>query len=363
MAEGREDRSREDLTEEATPFRIEESRRKGMVAQSKELSSLFAFLAAAVATYAMSPKLGYQLTEFMKEVFRTDLSSRADLGSIHFARTYFMKALGILASIGIPVCAAGFIFGALGSFMQVGAIFSVDPITPDLEKINPIQGLQRLFSVKILIEGARLVLKIVAITAVSYYLVKYEIMKAPTLFEGETGFQFLTYGRIAKAIFFALSAILAVFSVIDFAYQRFEYNKNLRMTKQEAKQEHKEREGDPQIRARIRSIQREMARRRMMQAVKKADVIVTNPTHIAVALVYEKSSMNAPKVVAKGADFVAQKIKQIATDAGVPLVENVALARSLYKNVKVGQGIPRNLYQAVAEVLAYVYRLKKRTST
>ena len=151
-----------------------------------------------------------------------------------------------------------------------------------------------------------------------------------------------------------------MFAAFDFILQRSEYNKKLRLTKQEAKQEHKEREGDPQIKARIRSVQREIARRRMMQAVKKADVIVTNPTHIAVALVYEKASMAAPKVVAKGADFLAQRIKKVAADAGVPLVENVPLARTLYKTVKMGQYVPRNLYQAVAEVLAYVYRLKKK---
>ena len=130
------------------------------------------------------------------------------------------------------------------------------------------------------------------------------------------------------------------------------------MTKAEAKQEFKEREGDPQIKARIRSVQREIARRRMMEAVKKADVVVTNPTHIAVALKYERDSMSAPKVVAKGADFLAQKIKKIASDAGVPLVENVTLARAIHKSVKIGQVIPHNLYQAVAEVLAYVYRLR-----
>jgi flagellar biosynthetic protein FlhB len=136
--------------------------------------------------------------------------------------------------------------------------------------------------------------------------------------------------------------------------------KGMKLTKQEAKQEFKEREGDPLIKARVRSIQREVARRRMMNAVKKADVIVTNPTHIAVAIVYDRSKMDAPRVVAKGADFLAQKIKKIAADAGVPLVENVPLARTLFKSVKVGQQVPRALYQAVAEVLAHVYRLKNR---
>jgi flagellar biosynthetic protein FlhB len=140
--------------------------------------------------------------------------------------------------------------------------------------------------------------------------------------------------------------------------QKWDYNKQLRMTKQEAKEEYKEKEGDPQIKARVRAVQREMARKRMMEAVKKADAIVTNPTHIAVAIVYEKNSMAAPKVIAKGADFLAERIKKVAVEAGVPLVENVALARTLFKTVKVGQYVPRALYQAVADVLAYVYRLK-----
>ena len=154
--------------------------------------------------------------------------------------------------------------------------------------------------------------------------------------------------------------ILLVFAAIDYFLQRDEFQKSVRLTKQESKQEHKEREGDPQVRARVRAIQRDMARKRMMAAVKKADVVITNPTHIAIAIEYDRDGMAAPKVVAKGVDFVAQKIKQIAAEAGVPTVENVPLARTLYKTVKVGHAIPRALYHAVAEVLAYVYRLKNR---
>jgi flagellar biosynthetic protein FlhB len=159
-------------------------------------------------------------------------------------------------------------------------------------------------------------------------------------------------------IFLTLIGVLGIFAAIDFSIQRFQYNKSLRLTKAEAKQEHKEREGDPQIKARIRAIQRDMARKRMMNAVKKADVIITNPTHIAIAVVYDREKMMAPKVIAKGADFIAQRIKKVAAEAGIPLVENVPLARTLYKTVKTGQYVPRALYQAVAEVLAYVYRLK-----
>lgn len=360
MAEDREDKSREDLTEEASPHRIEEYRRKGMVAQSKELTSLVALIAVASTAYSISPRFGGELAEFMREVFRTDLSARLDLGAPHIAQKYVFKALMILAHVGLPICAAGFVMGVLGSLAQIGVIFSFDPITPDLNKINPLQGLQRLISVKQLIEAAKLLFKMTVVLGSGYYFIKAEILNSPVHIGAEPGYLIINYGKIAKSIFVALCGILLVFAIADYGFQKFEYSKNLRMTKQEAKQEHKEREGDPQIRARIRAIQREMARKRMMQAVKKADVIVTNPTHIAVALVYEKSTMAAPKVVAKGADFVAQKIKQVAQDAGVPLVENVPLARALYKSVKVGQGVPRALYQAVAEVLAYVYRLRRR---
>jgi len=360
LAENQENRSREDLTEEASPHRLEEYRRKGMVAQSREVSGLAALLAAGVAAYALSPQLGGQIAEFMREVFRTDLSSKLDLGTAHIARNYFFKAIHIMISVGLPICGAGFIVGALGSYLQIGNIFTTEPLTPDFDKINPLQGLQRMFSSKQLVEGLRLIFKMTVVLSISYFLVKAEVLSSPAYSSGEVTSLMLTYGKTAKTIFLALIGILSLFAAVDLGFQRFEYNKNLRMTKQEAKQEHKEREGDPQIRARIRAVQREMARRRMMQAVKKADVIITNPTHIAIALVYDTSSMSAPKVVAKGADFVAQKIKQVAADAGVPLVENVPLARTLYKSVKVGQNIPRALYQAVAEVLAYVYRLKKR---
>jgi flagellar biosynthetic protein FlhB len=360
LAEGREDRSREDLTEEASPHRLEEYRRKGMVAQSRELSGLAVLIAAAGVTYMTAPKIASDLGEFMKSAFKTDFSSKLDLSSNHLAAKVLIQSLHLFITAGLPICAAGFIIGIVSSFAQIGAIFSVDPLTPDIDKINPLQGLMKLLSVKQLIESIRLIAKVITISVVTYIYLKSEILGSPQYTEAEPGFLLLTCGRVAQAIFIALVIVIAIFAVIDFAFQKHEYGKNLRMTKQEAKQEHKEREGDPHIRGRIRAIQREMARKRMMQAVKKADVIVTNPTHIAVAIVYDKSDMAAPKVVAKGADFLAQKIKQVAMDAGVPLVENVPLARTLYKTVKVGQVIPRALYQAVAEVLAYVYRLKNR---
>lgn len=362
MAENQEDRSREDLTEEASPYRLEEMRRKGQVAQSREVSAILALLAAGAVTYATAPQMGAGMLEFMREVFKADLSSRQELASLAMTKGFMLKSLRLTAFLALPICLAGFVMGILGSVSQVGFLFTAEPLSPDLSRLNPISGLRRLLGMKQLVEAVKLVFKVAVVLSVAYGLVKGITLGASAhlgqdLFTIADGF-----GSAAKKVFVALVAILAVFAGVDYGFQWFEFRKSVRMTKQEAKQEHKEREGDPQIRARIRAIQREVARRRMMQAVKKADVVVTNPTHIAIALSYQKSEMSAPKVVAKGADFLAQKIKQVAAEAGVPTVENVPLARTLYKTVKIGQVVPRPLYQAVAEVLAYVYRLKNRSN-
>jgi len=361
MAENQnEDRSRDDLTEEASPHRMEEMRNKGQVAQSREVTGLIALLATAVTAYALSPRMGVEIADFMRETFRTDLSARIDLGGTHVMQGIFYHGLHIMAIVGLPICIAGFIFGVIGSLGQVGTVFSTDPLTPDFEKINPLAGAKRMFSRRQLIEGLRLIFKMAVVVAVAYGLVKTEVLNSPAQLGNEPGGLISAYGNAAKGIFLSLVSVLGIFAAFDWFLTRREFQTNLRMTKQEAKQEHKEREGDPQIKARIRAVQREMARRRMMQAVKKADVIITNPTHIAIAIVYSRDSMLAPKVVAKGADFMAQRIKKIAADAGVPMVENVPLARTLFKTVKVNQYVPRALYQAIAEVLAYVYRLKNR---
>jgi flagellar biosynthetic protein FlhB len=355
-----EDRSSEDLGEEISQHRLEEFRERGQVAQSRELTALLALMAVAATTYALSPKMGAQMSDFMQEVFRTDLSARIDLSSTSVSHELFRKAIGLIVTLGLPICLAGFVMGVVGSFIQVGSIFSVEAISPSLEKVDPIAGFKRLFSMKQGVEAIRLLLKTVVLVLVSYWLVKYEILRSAGFAGTELSDILPIIASISKTVFLTLFGILTVFAVIDFGMQKWEMNKQLRMTKQEARQEHKEREGDPMIKARIRAIQREVSRKRMMQAVKKATVVITNPTHIAIAIYYDKDTMAAPKVVAKGADFVAQRIKKIAAEAGVPMVENVPLARTLYKTVKLNQAIPRALYQAVAEVLAYVYRLKNR---
>ena len=362
MAEGNEDRSSEDLTEEASPHRLEEYRQKGMVAQSRELTALIALVAAACTVYVMGPGIGVDVMGLMREMFRADTAAKMNFQADGVVGGTLSKVLKSIVFAGAPVAVAGFIIGILGSFAQIGSIFSTDPITPDLSKVDPLSGLQKLFSMRVLIEGLRLVLKLAAVGAVLYILIKEEILLAPGRADLDFSGLLAMHGARASRFFTWLVGVLAVFAAADFGLQKWEFSKNVRMTKQEAKQEFKEREGDPQIKSRVRAVQREVARRRMMQAVKSADVIVTNPTHIAIAIQYDKENMAAPKVVAKGADHLAQKIKAVAAEAGVPLVENVPLARTLFKSVKIGQYVPRALYQAVAEVLAYVYRLRGRRS-
>ncbi len=359
MAEN-QDRSRDELTEEASPYRVEEFRRRGIVSQSREVTSLFVLGSTAMVLFMYAETMGAEISEFMQGVFKLDFSSKFDLAHGQIFHEILFKGLRVLLTTAFPVCVAGFVLGIVGSFIQVGSIFSTDPLTPDPDRINPFKGFQKFFSMRQVWDGVRLTFKMLTLLGISYLLIKSHVFKSPqSIFLGPLGI-LMSFGSSSKALFFSLMGVLIVFAAFDFGFQKWEFLKNIRMTKQEAKQELKEREGDPQIKARIRSIQKELARKRMMQAVKKADVVVTNPTHLAVALAYQKDKMKAPKVVAKGADFIAEKIKKIALEAGIPLVENVQLARTLYRSVKVGQWVPRALYQAIAEVLAYVYRLKNR---
>jgi flagellar biosynthetic protein FlhB len=358
MAENNEDRNLEDLSEQASPYRLEEYRKKGQVAQSKELVTLAVALASGMVLFTMAPSIGKEISEFMKEIYTQDLLAKPGADMEGIAGKRLLQAVKLLATIGLPVTIVGFLLGIGGHLSQIGFLFTSEPLTPDLEKINPLNGLKRLFSTRNLVESVRVVIKGLILCFVSYSLLKTAILKSPELIFRNPQAIFEVLGDSGKMLFLSLCGVLAVFAGVDFVLQRREYAKQVRVTREEAKKEAKEQEGDPLIKARIRSVQREAARKRMMQAVKKADVIITNPTHIAIALQYDKDKMVAPRVVAKGADLLAERIKKVGKESGVVLVENVPLARALFKSVKVGQVIPKNLFQAVAEVLAYVYKLK-----
>lgn len=360
MSEKQEDRSTDDLLDEPSQTRIDEMREKGQVSQSRELVGLLSLLAAATTLWMFAPKIGTDIAEYMREMFRVDEAAKMnfkDGTALHLA---LMKCLKLIVFIGLPISVAGFVFGVLGSFMQVGSILSFEPIMPKFEKIDPLKGLMRFFTMRYVMDSARMIFKIAASVYAAFLLVKTQIFNSPGAMLSDPASFLSALSATSKTIFITLFAIAVVFAGVDFWMQRKEWMKQVRLTRQEAKEEAKEREGNPQVKARVRAIQREMSRKRMMAAVKNADVIVTNPTHIAIAIQYDKDKMLAPKVIAKGADFVAQKIKALAAEAGVPTVENIPLARTLYKSVKVNQYIPRALYQAVAEVLAFVYRLRNK---
>ena len=363
MAEN-ENRSSEDLTDEISTHRLEEFRQKGMVSQSRELTGLISLFAVGVCAYITFSHLGLKIAELMREVFDTRLVSPGSdwthLAQPSVLKDYFVRSMLLVVTLLLPVCAVGFIAGGLASFLQVGPLFTLDPLSFDLSRIDPLSGLKKFISKKQWIETVRIFLKVILVGWISYGFLKKEIFLAASHFWQEPHHLLPQVAQLLQSVFFAILGVMSVFAVLDFWLQRQEYRKNLKLTKQEAKQEAKEREGNPQTRSRIRSMQRHLARRRTLSAVKKADVLITNPTHFAVALIYQKNSMSAPQVVAKGADRIAQKMKEVAREANIPMVENVPLAQTLFKTVKVGQVIPQALYQAVAEVLTYVYQLKRK---
>jgi flagellar biosynthetic protein FlhB len=248
----------------------------------------------------------------------------------------------------------------LGNVLQIGVLFSAESVTPKISKIDPIKGFQRLFSMRSFVELIKSIFKICIIGTVAYFVVKDETDNVLVLMEQSAWGTMNYLGRISFKILLSTTIVLIALAILDYVYQRWEYEKSLRMTKQEIKDEYKNTEGDPLIKARIRRIQREAAQKRMMSEVPKADVVITNPTHLAIAIKYDHENMQAPMVVAKGANIIAEKIKQIAGENDVLIVEDKPLAQVLYKMVDINDLIPEDLYKAVAEVLAFVYDQKKK---
>lgn len=343
-------------TEEATPQRREDFRNRGQVAQTRELGSVFVLLFSAVAFWLLGRFFLLQIYEVFTRSFTDFLVQSSRHGDWYMAvRFAVVKA----AMVVVPLAGLLWILNAMSSVLQIGLLNSEEAMKFDLNRIDPIQGFRRIFTLRALIEGAKALLKVALIGAVVYIIMHGELRTLPRLSMYSTS-QLLVYcGQLTLKLFGWVGLFMALLAGLDYLFQRWELEREMRMTKQEVKEEMKSREGDPLVRARVRKLQREIANRRMMDAVKTADVIVTNPTHLACALQYTKD-MVAPKLVAKGADFMAERIRAIAREHNVPIVENKPLARTIYKTLKIGQMIPRELYTAVAEVLSYIYRLKRR---
>lgn len=257
-----------------------------------------------------------------------------------------------------PLFLLAMLIGFFSTFLQIGWLFTTEPLIPDLAKLDPIKGMARFFSKRALVEVIKSLLKVGLIGWVAYKTVAGEFDQALLLTEMPVDSTILYLAKTAALVMAKIAAIMIVLAILDFSFVRWEMEEKMKMTKQEQKEEMKETEGDPHIKSKIRSIQQQMARRRMMAAVPSADVVITNPTHIAVALKYEPGAMEAPIVLAKGQELVAEKIREIAREHDIPLVENPPVARLLHSKVEVGQSIPEELFKAVAEILAYVYSLK-----
>jgi len=349
------EQSFEEKTEQPTPRKRQELKEKGEVAKSKELPSVAVLLAALISLSLFGSFMYNHIQIIMKGAF--------SLPSIHnFNIPEFLKfaqnIIGRLIILLSPLFAAIFITAILSNIMQVGFILSGESIIPKLSKIDPIKGFGRLFSKQAFMEFIKSLLKLSIVGGIAFHTVKGEMNNFVLLGDMELNSIFVYILKIFFKIFIRCSLAMIILVVIDYAFQRWEFEKRIKMTKQEVKDDFKKSEGDPLIKSRIKSIQMEMARKRMMQAVPEADVVITNPTHLAVALKYDSSTMNAPKLIAKGSRKIAEKIKDVASKHRIPILENKELARNLYSLVEVGQEIPPELYQTVAELLAYIYRLK-----
>lgn len=340
-------------TEAATPKRRQEARREGRVGKSVDLTVAPAFLGGLLILQAV----GSGFLPSMDGIFRHSIalagSRELTIPELQpFAWTLGFQALALVAPLMLGVVAITLVAGV----GQVGVLFSAKAVAPQVSRLNPLSGLQRLVSPRGLVELLKAVVKIVLIGAVGFSVLSANQAQLVALIALPPALAAGTIAAIGVEIALKCGLAYLVLAALDYFYQRFEFEKSIRMSKEEVKQEIKQQEGSPEIKARIKRIQREMATRRMMAKVPKAAVVVTNPTHYAVALAYDAVADAAPRVVAKGVDLIALQIKRVAAEHEVPCVENVDLARTLYATVELDHEIPSELYQAVAEVLAYIYR-------
>ncbi|MCM8710983.1 fused FliR family export protein/FlhB family type III secretion system protein [Clostridium sp. SYSU_GA19001] len=347
----------DDKTEEATPKKKKDARKKGQVARSKEVNLAFTLLVSTLLLLVLGAYVGGSLKATLITFLNNFLLTELDYNSV---KSLTLTVIWRLAITLLPVVVPIMAMGILANFVQVGFIITGEPLKPQLSKLNPISGFKRMFSYRTFVETLKdlAIVSVLGYTGYKFIIDNYDyLLKISSLRIGAVPSAFV---KLIVNVFSKVTIIMIIIALADYLYQKFQYNKELRMTKQEIKEEFKQQEGDPQIKSKIRQKQREMSQRRMMQSVSDATVVVTNPTHIACALKYEEGKDGAPKLVAKGADNIAIKIKDIAKENNVPIIENRALARLIYFDVEIDEEIPAEMYQAVAEVLALVYKMKKK---
>ncbi|MBN1436454.1 MAG: flagellar biosynthesis protein FlhB [Sedimentisphaerales bacterium] len=340
-------------TEAPTPRRLQEAREKGQVAKSTDLSAAVGLLASLILISLYGPSMMSGFLDIMRESFALD---NVLMDRTMMADQAWRIVVRHTAAMVAPFFMLLFVTAIVVNVAQVGFLLTAQPITPSLNKISPIAGVKRLFSIRTLVRMVMNLGKVGIVSAVAYITIKQDIPQLINV----TNLDWFEVGAVGAEMLFVLglrmAAVLLILAIFDYAFQKFQMNRDLRMSHEEVREEMKRMEGDPLMRQRRRNVARQLANQRMAQAVPTADVVITNPTHLAIALKYERD-MPAPKVVARGAGFLAQRIRTIANENGVPIVERKPLARALYKACEVGDYVPPELFKAVAEVLAYVFEL------
>ncbi len=344
-------------TEKATPRRRQEAREKGQVARSSDIAPAFIIL----GVFALLGIFGGYLADEVTGLFQRNLTEYLHWQvTPHSIQLIFTEMLWEMAKMLLPVFGLVLFLGVASNLLQVGVLFTTQPLKMDLKRLNPVEGFKRIFSPRALVEFAKSLLKFIVITLAVGWVIWLEREELVLLAQWPLIGTLKYVGVMVVKTGLTAGVLLLVLAVFDFFYQKYDHEKKLRMSKQEVKDELKRTEGDPLIRSRIKERQRALAMRRMMQEVPHADVVITNPTHYAVALKYDMDEMPAPQVVAKGQGYVALRIREIAQEHEVVIVENPPLARLLFSSVEIGDWIPPEMFQAVAEVLAYVYQVTGR---
>lgn len=347
-----------DKSEDPTPHRLREAREKGQVAKSREITVAFVLLLAYTCFKYLGQYMMKNLTDTARIIYQLipEASNNFNMG---FAGYALLLALRGLALTVLPIFGIVFLSTFLAEALQTGFVVSMDPLSPKIEKLNPLEGFKKMFSMQGFVELIKSLLKIIIVFYISFTAAREDLPFIIMLSQVQPWDAIALGASIVIKVATRVGIFYIGIAILDYLYKRWEYMRNLRMTKQEVKEEYKRLEGDPQVKQRMRDLQRQAAHQRMMGAVPQADVVVTNPTHIAVALKYKTEEMVAPLLLAKGQRKIAEEIKRIAEANEISIVENEPLARSIYRTTKVNQEIPPDLYQAVAEVLAYVYKIKR----
>lgn len=346
-------------TEPATPKRRQDTRKKGQTSRSAELSSALVLMAGIMAIYLLLPVPGWRLFQYAAGVWQNLAQADLDIPSTNLLFWQVALQIGMVL---LPLFCVVLLVGWLSSLAQVGFMLTGTPLAPNLGRLSPMEGLKRMFSKRTLMELLKSLLKLGGICYLVYQSANSTIAWSSNIIGSDINTSFAALAALIYRTSIKVAFFLLIIGVADYLYQRYEFNKGLRMSKQEIKEEAKQSEGNPQIKARIREKQRLMSRRRMMQDVPKADVVIINPTHLAIALQYDQRKSDAPVVLAKGQGYLAQKIKEIAREKRISIVEDKPLAQALFKMVEVGQAIPAQYYQAVAEILAFIFRTRHQRS-